>query len=102
LHFTVFDDRDRLKRALSRLGLFWLAAVGSVFIIILHWVLVPGFVIAGPIMAVSAYRTKRIATQASGVCPVCNENINIELEPKDVPPMWRPCPACKKTIHIDH
>ena len=72
LHFTVFDDAERLKRALSRLGLCWLAALGSVFIIILHWVLVPGFVIAGPIMAVSAYRTNRIATKASGICPVCS------------------------------
>lgn len=99
-HSTEFNQQDCVKRALKRLGLCWLASAASLFIILAHWVLVPGFFIAGPILAIQAYRTRKIATHASGSCPVCQQTIRINLEPNEKVPLWRPCPDCKNTVHI--
>jgi hypothetical protein len=101
LQVTFYNDKDRLKRALMRLGLFWLLAIGSIPIIFAHWVLVPGFFIAGPFAAMMVYRIDQAFDNASGQCPNCNEKISIKLEPKDTLPKWTYCPSCNKSIQID-
>ena len=101
LAITLYDEKDRMKRALKRLGLFWLLSIGSIPIIFAHWVLVPGFFIAGPIMAMTAYKMKTQPDRAEGVCPSCNENITIKLEPKDTLPKWTYCPSCNKSIQLN-
>jgi len=99
--FTLeFDQRELTKRALTRLGLCWLASVGSIPIIFAHWILVPGFFIAGPIMAMSAYKMKTIPDHAEGSCPACKENITLKLEPKDTLPKWTYCPSCNNSIQV--
>ena len=99
--FTLeFDQAELTKRALTRLGLCWLAAIGSIPIIFAHWVLVPGFIIAGPIMAMTAYKTNTMPDQVNGECPVCKDSISIKLEPKDTFPKWTYCPVCNKSIQI--
>jgi len=99
---TQYTEKDRLKRAFMRLGLFWLLALGSVPIILAHWVLVPGFFIAGPIAAVMVYRVKEASDYAGGRCPNCDQLVEISLEPKDSVPLWAYCPQCKQSIHLDH
>lgn len=102
LQTTEYNDKDRLKRALMRLGLFWLLAIASLPIIFAHWVLVPGFIIAGPVIAVMVYRTKETKDHATGLCPTCNESISIKLEAKDVIPKWTYCPKCNNPLHLDN
>jgi hypothetical protein len=99
-HTTHFDQSDCLKRALMKLGLFWLLALGSLFIIFAHWVLVPGFFLAGPFMAYRTYQTKSTPTDIQGDCPVCNKAMDLKLEPKDVLPKWTYCPHCNVPLHI--
>lgn len=101
LQITFYDDKDRLKRALKRLGLFWLLAIGSLPIIFAHWVLVPGFFIAGPIAAMMVYRIDQAFDNASGQCPNCSEQITIKMEPKDSLPKWTYCPSCNNSIQIN-
>ena len=101
LAITLYDEKDRMKRALKRLGLFWLLSIGSIPIIFAHWVLVPGFFIAGPIAAMMVYRIEQALDQVSGLCPNCNEAITIQLEAKDTLPKWTYCPSCNKSIQID-
>jgi len=95
-----FDQGELTKRALTRLGLCWLASIGSLPIIFAHWVLVPGFFIAGPVMAMTAYKMKTIPDHAEGVCPSCQENISIKFEPKESLPKWTYCPSCNNSIQI--
>ena len=95
-----FDQAELTKRALTRLGLCWLAAIGSIPIIFAHWVLVPGFFIAGPVMAMTAYKMKTAPDHADGRCPDCKESISLKFEPKDTFPKWTYCPFCKKSIHV--
>lgn len=100
LYLLEFDQSELTKRALTRLGLCWLAALGSIPIIFAHWVLVPGFFIAGPIMAIIAYKMKTAPDHADGTCPVCNESISFKFEPKDTLPKWNYCPSCNKSIQV--
>ncbi|MEO5970783.1 MAG: hypothetical protein ABIQ95_12725, partial [Bdellovibrionia bacterium] len=46
-----WNKKERLIRAFKFGGLCWVAAGLSVFIPLLHFILVPGFFIAGPILA---------------------------------------------------
>lgn len=100
LSITLYNDKDRMTRALKRLGLFWLLSVGSLPIIFAHWVLVPGFFIAGPIAAALVYRVTEANDRAKGVCPNCGEPIEIKLEVKDTLPKWTYCPSCNNSIQI--
>jgi 4-hydroxybenzoate polyprenyltransferase len=100
LYTLVFDNKDSTWRAAKRLGLFWLLALASVPLIGAHWILVPGFLLGGPIAAVMVYKTKEAAEKAAGTCPECGESIEIKLEPKDQLPKWTYCPLCNQSLHI--
>jgi len=100
LNTRHFDQGDSLKRALMKLGLFWLLAVGSLPIIFAHWVLVPGFFIAGPFMAYRAYKVKSTPINIQGACPVCEKEVDIKLDAKDELPKWTYCPHCNAPLNI--
>ena len=100
LQTTHYDQSDCMKRALKKLGLFWLLALGSVPIIFAHWVLVPGFFIAGPWMAYRTYQVKYTRNHVQGECPVCQEHITIKLEARDELPKWTYCPLCSAPLHV--
>lgn len=100
LNVTLFAPNDRTVRALKTLGLFWALAVGSIPIIIAHWVLVPGFLIAGPIMAVRRYRMTESVDGAEGTCPACKGAIKVSMETTDTLPKWTYCPACNAPIQL--
>lgn len=101
LHIKHFDQSECIKRAFGRLGLFWLLSLGSLPIMFVHWVLVPGFFIAGPIMAVITYRTKQINDHSSGECPACNNEIKIKFDAKETLPKWTYCPNCNDPLHLE-
>ncbi|MGD8569712.1 MAG: hypothetical protein PVJ39_16625 [Gammaproteobacteria bacterium] len=100
LNITLFDQGDRVKRALKFLGLSWLAAGVALFIPIAHFVLVPGFVLLGIYLAVSASRTSQAMDNAKGECPNCNNAIEIKMESSDTLPKWTYCPSCNESIQI--
>jgi hypothetical protein len=100
LQTTYYDGQDRMKRAGLRLAACWAAAGVTVFIPIAHFVLVPGFLIAGPVLAMSAYRMERARNHASGSCPVCKAEITLALEAKDTFPKWTYCPACNAPLQL--
>jgi hypothetical protein len=100
LNVTLYAPNDRTVRALKTLGLFWALAAVSVPIIIAHWVLVPGFLIAGPVMALRRYRMMRSVDGVEGACPTCRADIKVALEPNDVLPKWTYCPACNGPIQL--
>jgi hypothetical protein len=89
-----------MKRALLRLAACWAAAGVTLFIPLAHFVLVPGFLIAGPVMAVGAYRTEWARNHATGHCPACQADITLALEAKDTLPKWTYCPACNVPLQI--
>ncbi len=100
LYSTRYDPGDRIQRALLRLALLWVLAGVSLFIPLVHFVLVPGFLIAGPVVAVLAYRSSQARDRAEGKCPVCGKEVSIKLEAKDEIPKWTYCPACNAALKI--
>jgi len=100
LHSNVFDARERKIRAAKIWGLMWLFALLSLPIIIAHFVLVPGFLIAGPVMAFKRYRVTEVTDHVSGNCPSGKEDFTLPLEASDRLPMWAYCPACNAPLQL--
>jgi len=100
LHLQAFDARERKIRAAKIWGLMWLFAVLSLPIIIAHFVLVPGFLIAGPVMAVKRYKVMEVPDHVSGNCPSGKEDFTLALEVSDHLPMWTHCPTCHASLQL--
>lgn len=100
LYVANFDKQERLKRALKICGFCWLFAVLSVPVVIAHWVLVPGFILAGPIMAFKRYHVVSAIQRAEGVCPLCQVEVNISMEAEDTLPKRTYCPQCSGPIQL--
>src|SRR3990172_5677542 len=94
LHVIVYSRRDRLLRAAKVLALYWVLAAVTVFIPIAHFVLVPGFFLAGPLLAYLRYKVTARNERAAGRCPVCGNDITLPLEPAEQLPLWKYCPRC--------
>ncbi len=99
-HFVEYDQGDRMKRAVIAWAVSWGLAVASLPLIIAHWVLVPGFLIAGPFMARRYYRTETSAKKISGPCPICGQECAIKLEGNDTLPMWTYCTPSRDPLHV--
>lgn len=100
LYVKRFSGRDRALRALGMLGLMWLLALISVAIPIAHFVLVPGFLIAGPIVGFLRYRVTEQCERVTGACPTCGSGVSIELDSSDRLPLWTYCPPSDDPIHL--
>ncbi len=100
LYTRTFSSGERMGRAGKILGICWLLAVVTAFIPIAHFVLVPLFLIAGPVLAVMKYKTETVMEKAHGVCPECTQTVDIELDPGDKLPKRTYCPACNKPLQL--
>jgi len=100
LQTTHYDHNECVKRGLMKLGLFWLLALGSLPIIFAHWVLVPGFFIAGPWMGYRTFQAKYTRNHVQGDCPVCQEKVEIKMEARDELPKWTYCPSCNNPLQL--
>lgn len=101
LHLQSFDAGERKVRAAKIWGLMWLGAILSVPIIIAHFVLVPGFLIAGPVMAMRRYRLTETPDHVSGICPANKEEFSLPLEASAKLPLWAHCPQCHASLHLE-
>lgn len=88
-----WDDAARTTRALVRLAVFWFLAVATIAIPMLHFCLVPGLFVVGPIAAWLAYRQRSAVLGGVGRCPHCTEPVVIDKHP-DEWPMQARCDAC--------
>lgn len=100
LYVANFDNRERLSRAAKACGFCWLFALLSVPIVIAHWVLVPGFLLAGPIIAIRRYKIASAVERAEGTCPLCNVTVTVPMEAEDTLPKRTYCPKCNGPIQL--
>lgn len=90
---TPLSFGARFGRGLKALGLLWLAALGSIILPGLHFVLVPGFFIAGLVFFVLRSRgTVRLEVGAFP-CPKCGVSVPIEPDTTGWPARCA-CPDC--------
>ena len=100
LHVWAYDSSDRVKRAAKVWIGFWIAAALCIPLVVIHLILIPAFLIAGPLMAYRSYHTLNTSEKATGTCPVCHNDVSIELEPKERLELWKYCPVCNSPLHL--
>jgi hypothetical protein len=100
LRVRKFSERERWWRALAMLGFMWGLAVATAFIPLAHFVLVPAFLIAGPVTAVLRYRAGEHVEVATGECPTCGRVTTVPLDPAARLPVWTYCTASNDPIRL--
>jgi hypothetical protein len=91
---------ERVARAFAGLGMFWVLALGGLFIPVAHFVLVPTFVTAGIIMAVKRSREDRRLTEVRGPCPRCGAEQTFKAGGRFEAGRSLDCPACHGTFAL--
>ena len=96
IHWT---PSQRTMRALKSLGIFWGLAVISVFLPVAHFVLVPMFLILGPIMAHGTYKQDASIVAKDLVCPECKAPLKVSSQ-KMKWPLLLVCDNCKTRVYL--
>lgn len=94
LHGQQFSRRRRWRRAAAIWALFWALALAAALIPVVHFVLVPALLIAGPLAAWWRLRQSQAIESATGECPLCHQSITLALDAHTTLPHWDVCPAC--------
>ncbi|HKJ82513.1 MAG TPA: hypothetical protein VJ961_00660 [Mariprofundaceae bacterium] len=101
MHWTRYTPKERKIQALKALFGMWALALLSIPIIIAHFVLVPGFFIAGIFFSYKKMTAgEQDAEHADGDCPSCGKAISINLERDGSLPQFRYCPECSEPIEL--
>ncbi len=100
IEIVRWDRRARTKRTLRYLGICWGLAVCTVFLPLVHFVLVPGFLLAGPFLAAYAYGQEGAILGGSGTCPGCKAALPIASG--GIRPAFRDlCSSCHNEVSIE-
>jgi hypothetical protein len=95
-----FDKRERVRRALKALATFWGVALGSVFIPVAHFLLVPAFALYGAFTFFDRLGAKQIVTTAEGTCPDCGRAQKLETSGRWYVPRDVGCRYCQRSLRI--
>ena len=98
----TYTPRERVLRAATMwIGCWLLAPLAFLTLIpVAHLALTVGLLIAGPLIAVSRYRTTYYANSVEGVCPSCEREIKLALSVAQPPPLYTYCPLCGVPVHV--
>ncbi len=91
---------DRMRRSIKCLGMCWGGAIVAVFLPILHFILVPLLLIAGPCWAYYVYQQEQRLAGGQGTCPDCNASLKIERGAAKWP-LDEICTACRTMLRVD-
>ncbi len=100
VELNVYTKAQRTFNALKILGILWLIAGFTVFVPILHFVLVPLFAILGVVGFVSAWMTKAKIKEGEFVCPSCKVQNKMTPQDESFPKNIR-CTSCYMTLRVD-
>jgi hypothetical protein len=95
------DSAERTARALKGAGVCVGLAAVSILLPIAHFVLVPGFLIAAPFVALRRLREGASFVGLVGTCPRCNEERKFEAKGAFTPGLKTACPACSFAIEVE-
>jgi hypothetical protein len=100
VELKVWDKKERTTRALKALGMTWGLAIISILIPILHFILVPTLILAGPIVFSWIAGQERVILGGKGTCPECNKEFEIVRSPAKWP-LSDICNHCKAELKIE-
>lgn len=96
----TLSGRERAMRGLKMLGLFWLLALVSILLPVLHFVLVPLFAVVGPIAAWLGYRREQIILGGITPCPECAAPFDVGQGAVEWP-LQAQCPGCRAIVRME-
>jgi len=95
-----WSSRERWIRGGKMLAICWGLAVFSVLIPVLHFVLVPAFLLIGPFLFYINYKQESGVLGGEATCPVCNHKVKISSGPVRWP-IFDICEQCKSNVRLE-
>ncbi|MFN2570111.1 MAG: hypothetical protein ABR537_00670 [Gemmatimonadales bacterium] len=95
-----FDRRERVRRAAKGLATFWAVAIGSIFIPVAHFLLVPSFALYGIYTFFERLGAEEIVLKAEGTCPDCGKAQQLETGGRWRVPRDVVCRHCQRSLRI--
>lgn len=94
---------ERIKQAGRWLAMMWLAAVVSIAVPILHFILVPGFLILGIVVFANVYAQSKTIASLKLTCPACTQlfefkNVRFKSAARELRKDL--CPHCRAQIRV--
>lgn len=96
----TYDGRARAWRAARVLAICWGLAAVSVLVPIAHFLLVPAFFLAGPLLAVPKLRERASVLSARGRCPACGEERAFHVHAPWKESIAVNCGACRRGLRL--
>jgi hypothetical protein len=94
-----WSEDDRTKRAMKRLAICWIGAIPAAALPPhIPWILL--MLLAGPILAMLAWRSKGTIQHCEVDCPDCGKKVPVEEQPASWPVGAR-CRACGNIFSIE-
>jgi len=93
-------SRDRALRAVKGWAGCWGAAVAAVFLPVLHFVLVPSLLLAGPLVALARWRERVTILAADGTCPACGAMQHARPRSAAAEHMGFRCDSCRRALEL--
>lgn len=97
---VTLGPAQRMGRAARILGICWALAVAAVFLPVLHFLLVPGLLLAGPVLAGLGLRHGRRLVRVDGVCPRCGVRQSFEPGGAVRPRRTIDCSGCRTELTL--
>ena len=95
-----WNSRERLMRGGKALALCWGLAIASIFIPVLHFVLVPAFLLIGPFLFYINYKQETGVLGGEVPCPLCQNSVKINSGPVRWP-IFDICEQCKASVRLE-
>jgi hypothetical protein len=100
IHIEILGTKQRLKQSLKSFGMLLGLAVGSVFIPVLHFFLVPLFLLLSFFFAWLNYKKIYKISSVKVACPVCHGEITFEASSSSLP-VRNSCILCGAQLYAE-
>lgn len=100
VEFEFFSPGRARKRALQTWIYCWGAAIGAVFLPLLHFVLVPTLIVAGPVVFLIMSRSRTRMLGGRGTCPGCHAEFMIGAG-QTQNRFYDLCTVCRREVTVE-
>ena len=97
----ILNHAERMRRAGAILGAGVIAALIALPIPLVHFVFVPGALIAGITMAAIRMRQQEVFRSAEGACPYCGAEQQFSVMGRFKLPKQLHCTSCQRQLTLD-